>query len=168
MKHFLYALLMAGLTGWLTGGCSEKLEPKPATYSQLLTGTEKKAWKLISYQIIDDGQKQGVQLVANEFNPCRADDLYIFYAGEERKFEYANGSTKCGANEKDVLFDDTWSLVNVNATLNFIIPTFDGSVLPYTIKNLTPTVLTVELYLDKLTSDNLNVSYQFTFNSTTK
>ena len=165
MTQLIRSLFIVGTIGWLFGGCSEKLEPKPATYSQLLTGTDKKAWKLVSFQQIDDGQKSGVINVNTQFNPCRLDDQYVFYANPEHQFQYTNGTIKCSSTEADVLKDDAWSLVNASATLNFVIPVFDGSVLPYTIKNLTSTVMTVEIYLDKISTDNLNVSYQFTFNS---
>lgn len=168
MHQFIRSLFIAGTLGWLFGGCSEKIEPKPATYSQLLTGTEKKAWKLVSLQVIDDGQKSGVFPISTQVKPCEADDQYMFYANEEHKFEYTNGPTKCDPTEQDVILEDTWSLVNANATLTFVLPFFNSSALPYKIKNLTATVMTVELYFDQLTSNNLNASYQFTFNSVTK
>lgn len=153
----------------LFSGCSEKLEPKPNTFSQLITGTEKKAWRLVSIEIVDDGQKSGIILARNLFDPCRADDQYIFYAGEGYRFEFTNGVTKCADTEPDVILEDRWSLINADATLEFVIPFFDSHVLPYTIKSLTETVMTVELYFDKVYSapGNINASYRFTFNSTT-
>lgn len=170
MRCFIRLLLIPGIVGWLLGGCSEKIEPKPATYSQLLTGTEKKAWRLVSLQVIDDGNASSVTPVTQlGLSACRIDDQYVFYAGEERKFDYANGPSKCAPSESDVLFSNTWTLTSANATLEFVIPIFDGQVLPYTIKNLTENVLTVELYYDKVqqSPDNINVSYRFTFNSVT-
>ena len=166
MRYFIRLLLIPGLVGWLFGGCSEKLEPKPATYSQLLTGTDKKSWKLVSLQVIDDGNASSVIPIAQSgINPCVTDDLYTFYANEERKFEVSEGASKCSSADPDVYVTDTWTLVNANATLQFAVPIITETVLPYTIKNLTSSVLTVELYLDKITTDNLNASYRFTFNS---
>jgi hypothetical protein len=75
----------------------QKIEPVPNTYSQLLTGTEKKTWKLVSLQVFDNGQGSGVIPVQNGLNPCIADDLYTFYANDERKFELNEGSVKCNA-----------------------------------------------------------------------
>ncbi|GAB3893897.1 hypothetical protein GCM10028803_08540 [Larkinella knui] len=168
MKAFSRFLVLAmGLMG-LFSGCSEKLEPKPTTYSQLLTGIDKKAWRLVSFQVIDLGQKSGVIPIQNSIDPCRADDQYVFYAGEGRKFEYNNGATKCANSETDPLIEDSWSLINSNATLEFVIPVYELAVLPYTIKSLTENTMTVELYYDKVYTDPIDVSYRFTFNSNTK
>lgn len=168
MRHLIRLLLIPGIIGGLFGGCSEKLEPKPATYSQLLTGTEKKTWKMVSLQVIDDGTASQVIPVAQSgINPCVTDDLYTFYANADHKFEVSEGATKCTASDPDVYLTDTWTLVNANATLEFAVPLVTETVLPYTIKNLTESTMTVELYLSKITSDNLNASYRFTFNSVT-
>ncbi|WP_460638555.1 hypothetical protein [Larkinella harenae] len=169
LKRLSRSLVLLLVATALFSGCSEKLEPKPLTYSQLLTGTEKKVWRLVSFEVIDEDQKSGVIPIQNAgLSACRLDDEYVFYAGSEHKFEYNNGSSKCSANEAAVLFEDTWSFVNGNATLEFVIPIFAGSVLPYTVRNLTETSMTVEIYFDKIYVDPLNASYRFTFNSNTK
>lgn len=166
MRYFIRLLLIPGLIGWLFGGCSEKLEPKPATYSQLLTGTDKKSWKMVSLQIIDDGNASSVIPISQSgINPCVTDDLFTFYANDERRFEVSEGASKCNSSDPDVYLTDTWTLVNANATLQFAVPIVTETVLPYTIKNLTSNALTVEIYLEKITTDNLNASYRFTFNS---
>ncbi|GAB3331550.1 hypothetical protein GCM10027299_37300 [Larkinella ripae] len=168
-KRFSRFLVLSVALMGLFSGCSEKLEPKPLTYSQLLTGAEKKTWRLVSFEVIDDGQKSGVIPIQNAgLSPCRTDDQYIFYAGSDHKFEYNNGSVKCSTSEETVLFEDSWSLMNGTATLEFVIPIFAGSVLPYTIRNLTETSMTVEIYFDKIYVDPINASYRFTFNSNTK
>ncbi|MGV3560353.1 lipocalin family protein [Larkinella arboricola] len=168
MKRSLQvSILFLGVIG-LFAGCSEKLDPKPITYSQLLTGTEKKTWRLVTFEVIDQKERSGVIPVQNSMNPCRADDQYVFYADGGHKFEYQNGSTKCTANEGDLLFEDSWALTNGNATLEFVIPVFADAVLPYTIKNLTENSMTVEIYFDKIYADPIDVSYRFTFNSNTR
>ncbi|WP_461148343.1 hypothetical protein [Spirosoma pulveris] len=162
MRHLIRLVLIPVLTGWLFGGCSEKLEPKPATYSQILTGTEKKTWKMVTFQVIDDGTPSGVIPVSQSgINPCISDDLLTFYANPEHKFEASEGATKCNQSDPDIYVTDTWTLVNANATLEFYMPVLDGKY-PWTIKNLTANSLTVQYYFP-----DVNASYQFTFNSTT-
>lgn len=162
MRHILRLLLVPGIVGWLLGGCSEKIEPKPITYSQLLTGTEKKAWRMVSVIINDAGQSSGVIPVSDlNILPCIADDLCTFYANPEHTFEASEGATKCDPKDPDIYVTDTWSLVNANATLEFFLPVLGGKY-PWTIKNLTDKVLTVEYYFG-----DINASYRFTFNSVT-
>jgi len=160
MRQFIRLLFIPAVIGWLLGGCSEKIEPKPATYSQLLTGTDKKSWKMVSIQIIDDGNASQI-IPASQLNDCSTDDILTFYADAERKFEVSQGPSICYPGEPDLYVTDTWTLVNANATLEFYIPLLNG-VYPWTIKNLTSTVLTVEYYFP-----DINASYRFTFNSTT-
>ncbi|GAB3168059.1 hypothetical protein [Telluribacter humicola] len=149
---------------WLAG-CSESIEPKPLTYTQLLTGTDKKAWTLTSFQIIDEGEESNVIPARNLFNnTCEADDQYIFYANSERRYEYVNGPTKCSSNEPDVLLTDQWTFTNANATLEFVFPVLVGNArLPFIVKTLTNTNMTLEIYLGEL-----DASYRFMFTSATK
>lgn len=162
MRQFIRLLLIPGVMGWLLGGCSEKIEPKPATYSQLLTGTEKKSWKMVSVIILDENQSSGVIPVSQlSTAACITDDLVTFYANAERKMEASEGATKCSASAPDIYLTDTWELVNANATLQLYIPLLDGVYLA-TLKNLTANVMTVELYFG-----DINASYRFTFNTVT-
>lgn len=170
IRPLLRLLFVSCVSGWLLGGCSEKIEPKPNTYSQLLTGTEKKAWRLVSFQYIDEGVAGDITQISQTTLPrCRADDQYVFYANAERKFEYSNGATKCSTAEPDVLIEDNWTLVPASASLQFLIPIFFDQALPFTVKNLTQNVLTVEVYYDKTFSapGNINASQRFTFNAVT-
>jgi hypothetical protein len=146
------------------GSCSEKVEPKPLTYSQLLTGTEKKTWTLTSFEIIDEGQGSGVVPASNLFNNnCEADDQFVFYANSERKYEYTNGPTKCVTTEPDILLTDTWAFTNANATLEFAFPVLSTGRLPFIVKSLTSTSMTIEIYLG-----DIDASYRFIFNSSTR
>lgn len=147
-------------------GCSEHTEPKPLTYTQLLTGTEKKTWTLVSFEVIDGGKESGVIPATQLFNNnCEADDQFVFYANAERKYEYTNGPTKCASSEPDVLLTDTWNFVNATATLEFVFPLFGNAKYPYIVKSLTQDKMVIELYLDEL--DNVNASYRFVLNSST-
>lgn len=162
MRQFIRLLFIPAVIGWLLGGCSEKIEPKPATYSQLLTGTDKKSWRMVSLQIIDSGNPSGVIPISQSgVNPCITDDICTFYADAEHKFEASEGASKCSAADPDIYVTDTWTLVNANATLEFYLPILNGKY-PWTIKNLTATVLTIQYYFP-----DIDASYQFTFNSTT-
>jgi len=163
MRQFIRLLLIPGLLGWLLGGCSEKIEPKPTTYSQLLTGTDKKSWKTVSFQIIDDGVGSGViPINQSGIDPCITDDLVTFYANAEHKLEASEGATKCQSGAPDIYLTDSWDLVNATASLTFYLPVLDGKYVT-TVKNLTATSLTVELYFQ-----DINASYRFTFNPVTK
>ncbi len=154
-KNTLYAAL--GMLLLTLSGCYETKEPKPLTYSQLLTGTEKKTWTLTSFEIIDEQKPTGPIPAANLFNnACEADDQFVFYANAERKYEYTNGPAKCAPTEPDVLLTDTWSLVNATATLEFAFPVLTTQKLPFIVKNLTATSMTLEIYLD-----DLDASYRF-------
>ena len=162
MRTVLRFLLIPVLLGGLFGGCSEKIEPTPVTYSQLLTGTEKKTWRVVSFQIFDNDQTRGVTPVTESDIPeCEYDDLYTFYANDERKFEITEGATKCSADAPDIFYTDNWTLINADASLEFALPLL-GIKYPWTIKNLTANVLTIELFIP-----DLDASYRFTFNATT-
>ena len=162
MRQILRFLLVPGVVGWLLGGCAQKIEPVIPTYSQLLTGTEKKTWKMVSVEILDDGNSSGV-IPVNQLNanPCITDDYLTFYADAEHKFEASEGPTKCNAGDADIYVTDTWTLVNANASVQFYIPLLNG-VYPWKIKNLTAQTLTVEYYFS-----DINASYRFTFNPVT-
>lgn len=161
MRQFIRLLLIPGVIGWLLGGCSEKVEPKPLTYSQLLTGTEKKSWRLVSAQIFDEGKSDGVIPAAQLDDPCIIDELCTFYADAEHKFEASQNGIKCYPNAPDVYVTDNWTLVNANATLEFYLPILDGKY-PWTIKTLTERVLTIEYYFP-----DIDASYRFTLNPVT-
>lgn len=146
------------------GSCSETIDPKPLTYTQLLTGTEKKTWTLTSFEIIDEGQGSGTIPASNLFNNnCEADDQFVFYANSERKYEYTNGPTKCSTTEPDVLLTDTWAFTNANATLEFAFPVLSTGRLPFIVKSLTSTSMTIEIYLG-----DIDASYRFVFSASTR
>jgi hypothetical protein len=147
--------------------CSETMEPKPLTYSQLLTGTEKKTWSLVSFEVIDEGEGSGTIPANNLFNgACEADDQFVFYANAERKYEFINGPTKCSSSEPDVLLTDSWNFTNANATLEFAFPVLSTGKLPFIVKSLTETSMTIEIYLDDI--QGIDASYRFTLSSSTK
>ena len=161
MRLLFRLMFIAFVSGWLLGGCSQKIEPQPATYSQLLTGTTKKSWKMVSLEIIDAGQSSGVIRVEQSNIPrCIYDDLLTFYADANHTLEASEGATKCTSTDPDIYVTETWTLINASASLQFYIPVFNA-VAPTVVKNLTSTVLTVQIYQD------IDLSYRLTFNSVT-
>ena len=158
-----YLFNVAVLTSMIAGlaGCSEKLDPQPAAYSQLLTGTTSKTWRLSSVQVLSKGQ-QPASIAASRFG-CEGDDLYVFYADAEKSFQVTEGASVCKAGDPDLVVESTWSLVNANATLVFVIPflTATPTPIPFVVKSLTKTNLTVEFY----TKDEDDTSYRFLFAS---
>ncbi|MFN4147356.1 MAG: hypothetical protein ACK4GN_16135 [Runella sp.] len=159
MKNIL-SILTLGALMVAAGSCSEKIEPKPLTYTQLLTGKEKKTWVLASATIVDE--KEPFDIPGNQLlNPCQLDDQFIFYANEEKKLEYTNGPTKCRPTEPDILITDVWSFTQANATLEMGIPRlFGGFKLPFIVKSLTENTMVLEIYLG-----DIDASYRFRFTS---
>ncbi|WP_345244273.1 hypothetical protein [Nibrella saemangeumensis] len=162
MKLKIPFLLMLLAVAGLFSGCSEPLTPTPVTYSQLLTGTDKKAWRLTTIQVVDEGQASQTINIQSLYDPCIADDQYVFYANEEKRFEATEGATKCSAQDPDVFLTDSWALINAKATLEFVLPLLTDQKLPFTIKNLTDKVMTLEFYFQ-----DIDASYRFTFNAVT-
>ncbi len=162
MKNFIRLFVVVFIVGAISS-CSEKLDPKPLTYSQLLTGTEKKTWTLSGLTIVD--QKDPFDLAGNQvLDACELDDQFIFYANEEKKMEYANGPSKCTNNEPEILITDVWQLTNANATLEIGIPRiFGGFKLPFIIKTLNENTLVLEYYFG-----DIDASYRFKFTSSGK
>ncbi len=161
IQQFCRIGILPVLCLWLFGGCSERIEPKPLTYTQLLTGTSKKSWRLVSIIEIDEGRSSGVNTPAQYgIPPCFADDLYTFYANDERRFEIGEGATKCNPADPDIFYTGNWSFVNANASLEFLFPVFAGVPVPYIVKTLTDNVLTIEFY-----GTDVDLSFRYTFNA---
>jgi len=167
MIRYYFSTLAVGLSLLLLSGCSENTEPKPLTYTQLLTGKEKKTWSLVSFEVIDEGEGSGTIPANNLFNgACEADDQFVFYANAERKYEFVNGPTKCSSSEPDILLTDSWNFTNANATLEFAFPVLSTGKLPFIVKSLTETSMTIEIYLDDI--QGIDASYRFTLSSSNK
>ncbi len=137
--------------------CSQPIEPKPLTYTQLLTGKESKAWKLTSVQILDNGNAPQTISSVQALPGCIADDLYVFYANAEKKFEVQEGASTCQAGDPELYLESTWTFVNSNATLEFPFTALTSISLPYVVKELTEKSLTIEYYFED------NASYRFIF-----
>ena len=145
MKKFItYCLCIITL---VSASCDEGYDPKPNTYSKLLTGENKKTWILAGIQFREDGKPlQSFELPAED---CVYDDLYIFYANEDRTLEIDEGATTCDPADPQTFLIDSWALVNATATLEMIIPLLAPFKLPFIIQELTEDRLQVEIYFNE-------------------
>lgn len=167
MKKLILYPLFFGLLAVFASACSEKIEPKPLTYTQLLTGETKKGWLFTSIIVYDNGKPSPTYNARDIIDPCFADDQYVFYANEEKKFEISEGSSRCDPRDPDVYFTDNWTFINANAQIEFLFPVLANQVLPYVVKTLTANTLVVELYEQNLGSP-YKISYRITFTSSGK
>ena len=140
----------------MLGACSEEFEPKPFTYSQLLTGKIKKSWRLAGFQYRVDGK--AVESFNLPSNDCFFDDLFVFYANEEKRFEINEGNSVCTFGDPQIFYEDSWALVNANATLEMAIPFLASFKLPYILRELKEDEFSVEIYFNEDTE-----SYRFAF-----
>ncbi len=155
MKRFDIKWFFASLLLLTAMSCREQFEPQPFTYTQLLTGTESKTWRMSGISIVeDDGPTQNIPVNDED---CVFDDRYVFYANSERKFEVLNGATKCEDSEGDILVTDVWAFSNANATLEMVLPLLSiDTRLPFIVKNLKEDRFTMEIYFE-------GGSYRFVF-----
>lgn len=102
---------------FLAFSCSEEVEVNPASYSDILTGGDSKAWQLISTQA-DLRGALGVDTVSLGVSgkPCRRDDVLIFHKAG-KVLEVNEGATKCDENDENVIASGTWNLNPANRRL---------------------------------------------------
>lgn len=143
MKYLSYILIFISV---VVISCTEPLQPKPYTYSQLLTGENVKFWRLEGLQFRQDDKAPQSFEVPDD---CVFDDLYVFYATDDRKFEIQEGATKCNPEDPDVFLTESWSLTSGRATLEFVIPILAPFKLPYIVQELTENRLVVEIYFNE-------------------
>ncbi len=156
-----FAILCATI---LNDSCTQKFEPTPLTFTQLLSGTESKTWVLTSAKIIDLKIESPEIKGSDLLDPCELDDQFVFYANEEKKLEYKNGGSKCTNGEPEILATDSWELLQGSAALDMGIPRlFGGAKLPFTVKSLTSSNMMLEYYFG-----DIDASYRFTFVSNGK
>ena len=98
MKVRITCILFSAV--FLIVGCTEKIEPKPYTYSHVFTGKTSKTWR-IDRLILKQQGKADENL---SLSTCERDDLYTFYANEEKLFEVDNGNVACSSEEGDGTF----------------------------------------------------------------
>jgi hypothetical protein len=138
--------------------CSEEIAPTPYTYSQIFSGKEKKTWIFESIVLWEEDKSEVTLTLDN----CISDDLYIFYADSEKKYEVTNGATKCATGEPDLLLTDTWSFINGGATLNIILPFLSDLTLPYIVREVSNTNMLLEIFIDQENTQSYRIAFKST------
>jgi hypothetical protein len=117
MKH-LYKIYSVLFFLTMTVACQEEYEPKPATYSDLLTGGESKTWQQVSFTFIfedEDLENYDANLIY-DVPECEQDDKYIF-TKTGKQVEIYDGENKCDPETEDLLFKTEWDISNASASL---------------------------------------------------
>jgi hypothetical protein len=153
MKKTLLYIVLA-VIGSVVISCTETLDPTPLDYTKIISGNVSKTWSLRSLSFRNAGDPDWK---LNE--PCWSDDSYTFYRDTERKFEFKSGSVKCDAFEEKITITDTWSFINANSTLFFVMPLFSDNALPFTVVDIDNNDLVLEFYFN----DGGTQSYQLKF-----
>jgi hypothetical protein len=124
--------------------CTEEPEPVPYNYTHIFTGDEKKAWTLRSFAYRETGNAP----MPLSFPACVEDDIYIFFANEERRFEVRDGEDKCSPTDPDLVLEWVWEFSNTGATMTIPFPPLTNGVLPFTVMEAEEDRMTLEFYLD--------------------
>lgn len=125
--------------------CSEEPKPVVEEFYKIITGKTKKTWKVTGIKWTGDGKSD----INYDLSSCYKDDLYTFYANEERLYEVSNGPTKCDSAEPDQLVSDEWAFVNATSTLTIIFPLLSSNSLPFFVRKVTSKEMTIEIYIDQ-------------------
>jgi Prokaryotic membrane lipoprotein lipid attachment site len=146
---FIFALL-------LLAGCSEDIKPTPYTYSQIFSGKNQKTWKYKSIILWEEGKAD----TNFTLNPCISDDLYVFYANVEKKYEVTNGTSKCTSDEPEIVLTDTWSFINGGATLNIIVPFLSDLSLPYIVREISDGDMLLEIFINQENTQSYRIAFE--------
>lgn len=120
-------LIIATIT-WLSWSCQEELEPKPHTFTQLLTGETSKTWEISEVFLL----QQDFDPVRYPLPTCLLDDSYTFYNNQQRTYEARQNQIRCFSGDEDVFIVDSWSFINATATLDFFFPGLFGLPIEFT------------------------------------
>ncbi|MEI9919877.1 MAG: hypothetical protein WDO14_13920 [Bacteroidota bacterium] len=137
--------------------CSEPLKVEPLTYTQIFSGKTKKTWTIRNVQQVTNGK--GTQTFS--MDPCITDDQYVFSNDFGRTYQVLDGTIKCNTDDPNVIVDSDWSFVNATATLTIIMPLLSDSPLPFIVKDIDDTKMTLDIYID----DDATTAYRFNFKS---
>lgn len=131
----------------IIGGCTESVEPTPYVYSKVFTGNVSKTWKIDRLIFREKGQQDEILGLAN----CEKDDLYTFYANDEKLFEVDNGNIACPDDEgTDLLISYNWEFNQANASLSMVTPHIFGYFfIPFIVKDANDKDMELEIFLDE-------------------
>ena len=125
--------------------CEESFTPNPPTFYKIITGNNKKTWRLTALKWTGEDTDD----ISYSLSNCYKDDRYVFYANKENLYEINGGTVKCSSDENATLVSDRWSLTNATATLTIILPIFSDNPLPFFIQKVTSKEMTLQIYLDQ-------------------
>ena len=148
MKYLAFILVV------IAAACTEEPEVIPYTYTDAITGGDKKGWNIRSYQLLEEGK--GTQ--TGRLSDCLADDLYIFFANEERRMEVRDNDEKCDPADPDLITEGNWGFSNSGATLTMPFPLLADVPLPFILREVTEDRMTIEIFFNENKS-----SYRFNF-----
>jgi hypothetical protein len=151
MRYILTIILFAFIMS-----CSEHPEPVPYDFTKKFTGDVKRGWTIRSYQYLEEGK--GTQ--TGRLDDCLADDLYIFFANEERRMEMRDSHQKCNADDPDLITEGTWGFSNSGATLTMPFPLLSNGPVPFILREMEADHMTLEIFFNDDKS-----SYRFNFRS---
>jgi hypothetical protein len=141
------------LVTFLFVGCTESVDPKPYTFSQIITGKTSKTWRVDRLIF----RQQGKEDENLGLSTCEKDDLYKFYANEEKLFEVDNGNVACSSEEGDgLLVSYVWEFNQAKSSLTMVAPHIFGYfIIPFIIKDVSARSMELEVFLD----EDATVSY---------
>lgn len=136
--------------------CTEQPEVIPYEYSKVFTGETRKGWTIRNFQYTEEGKATQT----GQLDDCLTDDLYIFYANEERRMEITDNSVKCDPGDPDLIAEGSWSFSNANATITLPFPLLADVPLPFIVRSVSEDTMTLEIFFGDGKS-----SYRFNFRS---
>jgi hypothetical protein len=130
----------------IASSCSEDITPTPFTFSKNFTGKSDKTWSMDKLVLRETGKKDQTLTL----DACESDDLYKFYANDEKLFEVYNGNKKCATDEDDLMISYQWSYASANANLTMVAPHIFGNfVIPFIVKKVDSDEMQLEIFLNE-------------------
>jgi hypothetical protein len=143
-NRFLIFLFCAAVA--IVTSCSEDIKPTPFTFSKNFTGKSDKTWSVDKLVLRETGKKDQTLTL----DACESDDLYKFYANDEKLFEVYNGNKKCSTDEDDLMVTYQWSYSSANANLTMVAPHIFGNFLiPFIVKKVDNDEMQLEIFLNE-------------------
>lgn len=128
----------------LLSGCTEPLDVKPYTFTQMFTGEIRKGWSIQSLQLIEDGKSTKTFGLSD----CIEDDIYIFYANAEHYYEITEGSSVCTEGDSYIILQDAWSFSQATSTLSIGFPLLSDGRIPFVVHEVSTSRLSLDAFFN--------------------
>lgn len=148
---------IATLLVFLLLACTEEVPVTPYEYSKVFSGETSRGWTIRSVLLWTEG-KATLPLFLDE---CDIDDIYVFYADADHTYQVREGGKRCTDGSPAVITQSNWSFVSSKATLTIPIPLIFEEPLPFTVREVDESRMTLEIFFDEGKG-----SYRFNFRST--